>query len=332
MRACEKGNDFRAPRVVIRELEARFLAERGHPLAHGALGQALCLQDGVHLGLERGELLAAPLVDFIRRHQRRGTCPERPGVVGIALRKLPHAGVAGRARSLCFQFGGLALERGGDLVGGDFRGLCAEIARHFRRVLRERGHQRPVGDISAARGPDLGQRLVEQEIRRDDALRRRDIQSPGLAVELARIRFQPREVGLRILPRLHGVLLDHEARDLEESAGILRDDIGRVSPGPVLVEERHVAVREGEARGSGFMRRAHDIQVDARRLVQAEASMDCSRSISSSAEASMAFSRSSRFATRPAMTDCPAAVRSVSLDFSGARGPASMPSAVAFSG
>ena len=130
-------------------------------------------------------------------------------------------------------------------------------------------HERPVGDLAAARDLDLRQRLVEQEIRRDHVLRGRGFQTSGFAVQLTGIRLEAREVRVRIRRRLDGVLLVQHARDFEERAGVLRDDVGRVAIRPARVEQRRIAVRESEPLGRELMRRAHDVHIDARCFAEA---------------------------------------------------------------
>ena len=264
----EQRHDARAARVVIGKLEARILAERRHALAHSALGQALPLEDRVHLGLERGQFLTATVMDLVRRHPRRRRRAQGPGVVGIALRELPYASVGLGALPMRFQLGNLAVKRRGNRIRRDLCGLGAVVARQVFRTLRHRGDDCPVGDVAATRDTCLGKSLVEYEIRRDHALRCRRLESPRLAIDLAGIGLKSFEVGFGIFSRLQRVLLVEQARDLEEGAGVLRDNVGRVPPRPVLVEKRHVAVREVESLRRGLMRRAHDIKVDACRFVQ----------------------------------------------------------------
>ena len=64
------------------------------------------------------------------------------------------------------------------------------------------------------------------------------------------------------------MLLLEQARDLEEGARVLRDDVGRIPPGPVLVEGRDVAIGKGEALDRGLVRRPHDVEIDARGLIE----------------------------------------------------------------
>ena len=103
---------------------------------------------------------------------------------------------------------------------------------------------------------------------RDHALRRRGLQASGLAIELTGIGREAREVGFGVFAGRDRVLLLEQARDLEEGAGVLRDDVGRVAPGPVRVQERDIAVGKREALGCGLVRRAHDVEVDARGVVE----------------------------------------------------------------
>ncbi len=208
-------------------------------------------------------------MDLVRRHPRRRRRAQGPCIVSIALRELPYARVGLGALPMRFQLGNLAVKRRGNRIRRDLCGLGAVVARQVFRTLRHRGDDCPVGDVAATRDACLGKGLVEYEIRRDHALRSRRLESPRLAIDLAGIGLKSLEVSFGIFSRLQRVLLVEQARDLEEGAGVLRDNVGRVPPRPVLVEKRNVAVREVESLGRGLMRRAHDIQVDSRRLVEA---------------------------------------------------------------
>ena len=60
------------------------------------------------------------------------------------------------------------------------------------------------------------------------------------------------------------MLLVEQARNLEERARVLGDHVRRVAVRPVRIEQRDVAVRKGESLEREFVRRAHDVHVDAR--------------------------------------------------------------------
>ena len=121
----EVSHEARAACVALREPKALLLAERRHALADRCPESGPALQDGVHLGLQRTQFFATPLVNLIGRHARGRRCAQRPCVVLIALRQLPHARIAGCTPAMRFQLGDLAVERRRDFVCCDLRALPA---------------------------------------------------------------------------------------------------------------------------------------------------------------------------------------------------------------
>jgi hypothetical protein len=88
------------------------------------------------------------------------------------------------------------------------------------------------------------------------------------AVELRCVGFEARQVGVGILARVHRMLFVQQARYLEERAGVLCDHVRCVSPRPVRIQHRHIAVGECESFGCELVRRAHDVDIDACRIAQ----------------------------------------------------------------
>ena len=215
--------------------------------------------------LERAKLIEALGVDLFGR--ARGGRPglERPGVIGVAVRQLPDAGVGGGGRALAGKLGDLAVERGRHLLGRQALGAAGEIAGEGGRAPGERGNQAPFVDRLAADGALLAKALVEQEIGRDDADAGIVVQPFGLAIERGGIPFHAGEIGLRVGGVLDLVVAVQRVRDLDEGAGILGDHVRRVAVGPVLVERGDVAEREGEAFERGFVGGPDHVEGDPRR-------------------------------------------------------------------
>ena len=116
-----------------------------------------------------------------------------------------------------------------------------------------------------AESAHLRQRLVDQERRRHEAGAARRLHAAELAVELLRVRLQPREIGLGVGGVLDRMIAVEEARDVEIRADVLNDDVRRVAP----AADGDVAVRQREAferRGVGA---AHDLDAGARGMRQA---------------------------------------------------------------
>ena len=239
----EEFEDLGATRIALGEGEARIPGQRLHPCADRTLRIALLLQDGVHLGLDLRQLLDAHPVDFVRRHRRRGARAQCPGIIGVPVLELPHAGIAGRAGAVLLQLGDLPVERGRELVPGEQPGPLAEIAIHASGAIGNRGDYAPAGGIAATGQPDLLQALVEQEVGRDHASVRGALQPFGFAVHLLGIAFQPVEIGFAVFGRRNLVIAVEHAWQVEERADILHHHIGGVAP----AARGHVAIAEGEA-------------------------------------------------------------------------------------
>ena len=98
---------------------------------------------------------------------------------------------------------------------------------------------------------------------------RRRFQSPGFTVELTGISLEARQVCVGIGRCLHCVLLIQRVSGFQERAGVLCHDVGRVAIRPTRVQQRRVAVRECKSLRGEFMRRAHDVDIEARCVAQA---------------------------------------------------------------
>ena len=139
---------------------------------------------------------------------------------------------------------------------------------------------------------------------------------PELAVELLRVRLQPREVRLGVRRVLDRMIAVEEARDVEIRADVLDDDVRRVAP----AADGDVAVGEREALERGRVRAAHDLDAGARRRARGRFASNALTPLQVGAD----------LCRRCAAV--PAAERSASCDRSAARAPVSIPSDVAPSG
>jgi hypothetical protein len=86
--------------------------EGGEPFADVALRQALRFQDRFHPAVEVAALVEAHLVDRVGGQVRAGRILQQPGVVGVALRQFPGAGVGRGLRADRGKRRDLAVERG----------------------------------------------------------------------------------------------------------------------------------------------------------------------------------------------------------------------------
>ena len=96
-----------AAAVVLGEVEARILAQRGHPRADRTLREAEGLEDRIHPRVQRGQLLKADLVNFLGRARRRRRRAQGPGVPLRPVRPRAEAGVGLGPRPLRFELGQL---------------------------------------------------------------------------------------------------------------------------------------------------------------------------------------------------------------------------------
>ncbi len=156
----------------------------------------------------------------------------------------------------------LPLERRRDLLRGDRRARArAQLPGMFfvRRSMRL--DERPAFARVLRRERHLRQRLVDQERRRHEPARARRLHAAELAVELLRVRLQPRQIRLGVSGVLDAMIAVEEARDVEIGADVLDDDVRRVAP----AADRDVAVGEREALERRRIGAAHDLDAGARR-------------------------------------------------------------------
>src|SRR5690606_8875631 len=115
------AHQLRTALVTECESGAHVLAARRHAFPNRASAQALPLQDRIHLGMQRTQLLATELMDLLGRHARRRRGPERPRVVGLALRQLPLSRITRRSASMRLQLRELTIERRRDFLRSNLR-------------------------------------------------------------------------------------------------------------------------------------------------------------------------------------------------------------------
>ena len=260
------------------------------------------------------QLAPAELVYLVRRHRGGGRRLERPAVELLAVRprrRCPRRSSRRRAAPRARGSGGRAparspARRSSARARPSPPGCSATAARCDSTSDPPRAR-------SARRGASA-QRLVEQEGRRNEAGCARRPDAFELAVELPRVRLQPREVRLGVGGVLDAVIAVEEAGDVEIRADVLDDDVRRVAPaadGDVAVGEREALERRRVGAADDFHAGAHGVR---------EAAGVEGRDRARSARSCSATRR------------CPAAERSASRDRSAARAPTSMPSEVAVSG
>ena len=249
----DEGEDFLASRIAFGKLVTRVLRQRLHPFAHRPLGVADFLEDRVHPAVQLRQLLQPQFMDFVRGHAGGGRCAGGPAVPFIALRLRPHARIALGKAALGAQFGELAFERGDDLArydpverrdgglgGGQFAGL----------------HR---ADIAFARGGDhrfhLRDRLVEQEVRRDEAHSTRLLDPFGFPVEHRADFIRAGDIEayvIGIAQRLAGAEM---AREIDVSADVLDHEVGGIAPashGDIAIGQVHPRKRAGKGAFDDF--------------------------------------------------------------------------------
>ncbi len=96
-------------------------------------------------------------------------------------------------------------------------------------------------------GAKLRQGPVEQEAWQHDAFGTVSADARRLAVERRGVRFEPREIGVSVGGVFDLVLAVEEVGDFDERAGVLRDDVRRVTVRQLIVERRHIAEAEAAA-------------------------------------------------------------------------------------
>ncbi len=181
----------------------------------------------VHPRGQVGDLLAADAVDFGGAEAGRRMLRERRGIIGLAVGQARDAGGGPRAGKQRGQRVDLAGECGADRACEDCGGALA-IARKadFRAALRDRRDERLSRDVAVAQAAKLLQRLVDDEVRRDDAHRGVRLDDFGVGVEQRRDRLQPHHIGVGVGLCRDGVLAVEEGADPGVEAAELGDAIG----------------------------------------------------------------------------------------------------------
>ena len=172
----------------------------------------------------------------------------------------------GRDRALRLQLGDLPLERRRDLLRRDRPGALGPVAGNVLRPpldrlderRRPRARSSPTGVICAS-----ALSIRNAGGTRPAAARR--LHAAELAVELLRVRLQPREIRLGVGGVLDRMIAVEEARDVEIGADVLDDDVRRVAP----AADGDVAVRQREALERRGVGAAHDLDAGARRVREA---------------------------------------------------------------
>ena len=249
--------------VAVGIQEAGVLAQRDHALTHGALGHALGLQDGVHLGtdpihlpkadgvdgvgvqiaaaqrgdgclIERRAVRHCPDAGFLTRavHQPRHGLPQ-PAISGVD--DGFHGGQRVRLQRLACalgQSGGLQLahEAGVQAVVG--RGGGGEAVQHGQRAFDQHAGR---GSTGGGIGLNLG----------DDGIER--------AAEVG----QPGDVVARLLGRGYLLLGGHLVGDFDGRPGNLVDQIGRVPDVPKGIDAAIGNVGSPSGGGIGGARHIH---------------------------------------------------------------------------
>ncbi len=202
------GKQLGATVVVVRVEPARLLAERGHASPDCALAEPLRLQQCVGFGRDLGHLREAERVRFVGRHARGGLVTQAERVIGLASRTAADTRLVAGARPLLRYQRDLCIERSRERAVDDPLRPCAPVAGKalLGRAPRKRAHQRGFLARLPAQRPELHQRLVGDEIRRNDAALQVIARPAGVVADFAREGVQPRQIGLGIGGRFDRVL------------------------------------------------------------------------------------------------------------------------------
>ena len=208
------------------------------------------------------QLALAERVHFVRRHFGGGRRLEGPPIEFLAVRTRPHSRVAARRPTLDLQLGDLPLDRRRHLLRGNRSRAVGPLARDAGRPPRDRFDER-AAFARALRGHlHLGERLVDQKRRRHEAGAAGSLHPGQLAIQLDRVRLQPRQIRLRVGGVLDRMVAVEESRDVEIRTNVLDHDVGRVAPSA----DRDVAVWQPEAFGRESIGAADHLDAGARRV------------------------------------------------------------------
>ncbi len=250
------GHDLGAALVAFAELVARVLGQRLHPLADRTLGVAEPLEDRVHPPVQLLELLEAHRVDLVGRHVGGGRGLERPA------RNIRRRAAATTCRGRRSQ---TARSAWSSAIWRSSAGATCSVT-----ILRARASQSPaiffalvrltrefddaVAVVSILRRQrQLVDRLVDQEVGRDQAFGARRLHPLELAVELRGILGEAGEIGIGVGRGLDEMVGVEELGRVEIGADVLDHDIGRVAP----AADGDVAIGQSEALECGLVGAAH---------------------------------------------------------------------------
>ncbi len=110
----------------------------------------------------------------------------------------------------------------------------------------------------------LGERLVDQEGRRDQPLAGSMSEPTELTVELGRIAVETGKIGLGIRRIFHRMIGVEKARHVEIGADVLNDHIGCVAP----ASDRDVAIGQRKSFERSAIGRAHDLDAGAGGMIK----------------------------------------------------------------
>ncbi|MCI3180199.1 hypothetical protein C5708_08030 [Caulobacter sp. CCUG 60055] len=218
-----------------------------HALADGSLRQALGLEQRVHPRLDGPVLLQAHLVDVVGVQRGGGADLEQPGVIGLAVRQLPDAGVVPGLGLGGLDLGDLPVEGREDLVGNQRRRLARPVAGDPLGLgaLGQGLDQAGLGGLLAAILRHLIKRRLQDEVRGHDP-------RAGVAPDPVRLLVQrlgegldPRQIGVAVGAGRDLVLRVQELGQAGEHAGLLADHVGGR---PLRHHRVEGVVAEGEAR------------------------------------------------------------------------------------
>ena len=214
-------------------------------LADRALGHAQLAEQHIRPGRELAGDVQAQLVDLggAQRRGRRGG--QRMGVIGLALRQPPDAGVVHRPASKLAQQRHLAIQRRHNLGRVGRARPRRPVPRDplGRGALNQRSHQRR----GLSRRPQqlhAGQGAIDGEVGRDDPQADVAAHPLQLLVHHPAKRLQARYIGLGVLAGLDAVLAGQEVGRVLPGAVDLAQHIGRARA-LAAIDKPRVRLRRG---------------------------------------------------------------------------------------
>ena len=198
--AVERGEQFSAALVGIRKEQRRIVVHRVDAGADRPLRVTGGAQHRIEHRVDLGDLGEAGAVNLLARHLGRRVRLDPPIIISLALRQPPAAGIVRGAAAKLLKHGDLAIERLRDRAGDQGAGARRVIAGEVRLpgAANQRGDQRGLGRRRRAQPLEIADRLVEDEIGRDDAKAGIVADALGFLVEIAGEGFEPREIIIRV--------------------------------------------------------------------------------------------------------------------------------------